>query len=447
MTTNHMSIKSETITNEEWLEISHALEPHHVLFYHLWQMGRPVFDERIETAAVSFDKQGEFCLFLFNPKFWNSLSFDDKLWVICHEALHIILNHGLRTLNMKSNKKAVNAALDIVVNHLLWRGFGFERDKVSNWKSYCWIDTVFPHKNPLPPDDETFEYYYNLFDKTYGDGGVGDGTTEPQTVDDHSEFLENSDGEKFSKIIDQLNEALSEEEKESLKDVVEKHFEKSVDQKAESSEGCWTFVKKENVKKKNKWETVIKKWSKKHITDEFKDVEQWARRSRRLSMLSDELFLPSDMDVHELEFEERKINVWFFLDTSGSTIHLKDRFFNAAKSLPTERFDVRLFCFDTKVEETTLASAKIYGGGGTSFSILEKHIQNELKSGPGNKTLHDKTIVEKITEYPSAIFVITDGYGDQIKPEKPKNWYWFLTDNYKNCVPQDSNIFQLKDYE
>ena len=45
---------------------------------------------------------------------------DGKLFVICHEMLHIILNHGKRSKNtLSENKIAANMALDIVVNHSL----------------------------------------------------------------------------------------------------------------------------------------------------------------------------------------------------------------------------------------------------------------------------------------------------------------------------------------
>ena len=124
--------------------------------------------------------------------------------------------------------------------------------------------------------------------------------------------------------------------------------------------------------------------------------------------------------------------MWFFLDTSGSCYHLKDRFFAAAASLPERRFNVRLFCFDTAVQETTLASGKIYGGGGTSFRIIEKHIQGEISS--------------KGCKYPE-VFVISDGYGDLVSPQHPSKWHWLLTDNgTKDYISKKSSVHELKDY-
>jgi predicted metal-dependent peptidase len=377
--------------------------------------------------------------------------------VICHEALHIILNHGIRISDAGVNRVACNSALDVVVNHTLVRNFGFDRAAIINEENLCWTDTVFKHRNPLPPDDEMFEFYYNLFEKVYGPGGGrGDGKGKGDnsmgghsdgqgTVDDHS-FMSPGEGEEESddwdKVIDKLNEGISDEEKEALKGIVNKHFQnegnpsKSKNSPAGTGTGgIWTFAGKQKVKKKKKWETVIKKWSKKYLKSEYKEIEQWARLNRRMTMLPRDMFLPSEMEIDDQFEEEQKIKVYFFLDTSGSCWGLKDRFFNAALSLPTDRFDVRLFCFDTQVQETTLESRKVYGGGGTAFDIIEKHVQKEKRN-------------EEKGKYPEAVFVITDGYGTPVKPEQSNKWYWFLTSGgSKSYIPKDSNVFNLGDYE
>lgn len=424
------------ITNDEWLDIALSLENYHAVFYKIWQMGKPHFIEDIETAAVQFDETGNFVWFLFNPRFWASLDHYNKLFVICHEALHVILNHGIRTTSIaRINKGACNAALDIVVNHNLLRNFGFERKKIINAEKLCWIDTVFKDKNP--PDNEMFEYYYNLFEKVYGDGGRGDGKScgdnsmgsmAGGTVDDHS-MMGDTD-----KAIEELNESLNEEEKASLKDMIDKHHEnESKDKKAGTGTGNWTFANVGKVKKKKKWETVIKKWASKYLKTNEKEIEQWARLNRRLTMLPRDMFLPSDMEIEEIENEKVRIKVFFFLDTSGSCYHLKDRFFTAAMSLPEEKFDIRLFCFDTTVQETTIESKKIYGGGGTAFDIIEKFIQQDI---------------QKNGETPSGIFIITDGWGNAVKPQQPDKWYWFLTaGGSKQYISKESKVYNLDNFE
>jgi predicted metal-dependent peptidase len=46
------------------------------------------------------------------------------------------------------------------------------------------------------------------------------------------------------------------------------------------------------------------------------------------------------------------------------------------------------------------------------------------------------------------VFVITDGYGDNVNCAHPKKWYWFLTPNgSRRNISEKSNVFELKDYE
>jgi len=414
------------LTNQEYFKYSRELDTHHALFYKMWEMGKPFFDTSIQTAAVQFDRDGQQVSYLFNPDFWNSLSDYERIFIICHESLHVILNHGYRTKDTDNMQKA-NIALDIVVNHTLVRKFGFDRTKISMEKELCWVDTIFP--NEQIPDNECFEYYYK---KIKDDSKFN-------SIDDHSGL--SMSAEEWQDVIDSMGDQLTNEEKESLEQMIEKHFEmkdgsKCGDDpgglKAGTMPGCgWKIIKVPVVVKK-KWETVIKKWSRKYDKADLQDVEQWARTNRRFSALSNTgLFLPTDMEIeHEID---GKVDVWFFQDTSGSCYHLAERFFKAASSLNPKRFNIRLFCFDTKVYETTLKSGKLYGFGGTMFNIIENYIQNEVAV---NKQ-----------KYPTAVFVITDGYGNQVKPQYPKNWYWFLSTEYRYCIPNECNVFNLKNFE
>jgi hypothetical protein len=401
------------LTTDEWIEISHQLEQHHAIFYKLWQMGKPVFTDSIETAAVQFDQDGSWIDFLFNPEFWNSLSLYEKTFVISHECLHVILNHGIRTIDSENRDKA-NKALDIVVNHMLVRCFGFDRSKITTADDLCWVDTIFknhPQKDSIP-DNESFEFYVQL---------IPDNPC--LVLDDHS-FM----GRNWDDVIEKVGEGLSPEQREAMKGFLNQHG----CPKAGTGEGYWTTLDISEVPKKRKWETIIKKWSKKYLKDDCEDKEQWARIGRRYSLLPNELFLPTE--VEDDHFKKDRLPVFFFLDTSGSCYGFKERFFKAALSLPKEKFDIRLFCFDTKVQETSLESRKIYGGGGTAFNIIENHIQQIMNS-------------ENIT-YPEAVFLITDGFGSSVTPKHPDRWYWFLTPyNSKFYIPQSSKIFELKDFE
>lgn len=388
----------------------------------MWGLGKPFFTNSIPTAAVAFDRTGQQVQYLFNPDFWNELTRYERQFIIAHECLHVILNHGFRSLDA-SDHEVANKALDVVVNHMLINRFGFDRKQISFADELCWIDTLW--KENHPEDNMNFEYYFNLL-KNEGDLGAGN------LADNHSGL--SMDADEWQDVVDMVGEAMSDFSKQSIAEILEKHTleeESHSTQRGTKSGNWWVTANVGEVKQKKKWETVIRQWSKKFDRANLHDVEQWARTNRRFVGLDIGLMLPTEMEVeHEIE---GKIQVWFFQDTSGSCAHFKDRFFAAALSLPKGRFDVKMHCFDTHVFETTLESRQLKGFGGTSFSALENYI---LKYTEKNKV-----------EYPKAVFVITDGYGDRVEPKIPKNWYWFLDPFHTSCIPDACNKFNLKDFE
>lgn len=426
------SMTSDThISKEEWDSLLKQIDDHHSLFYRLGQMGKPVLTTSIETASVSFDKGGDFISFNFNPDFWKECDTYKKLFVICHECLHIMLNHGIRTVNIHTNNRpAANTCLDVVVNHMLTRVFKFDKTKIKDWEKLCWVDTVFinddgtpkvlwpGYLNQLIPDNETYEYYVNKLP-------VKD--VYPLTLDNH-EGLKECD---FEDIIESVLDKLSDEEVIELDNLLDEHQDRGT-----ASGGLTASVNLKKIKRKKKWESVIKDWSIKTLAQVDKHYEQWARQNRRFTLLPQSMFLPSEMEIQELKSDKNKIEVHFFLDTSGSCWDLKDRFFSAAESLPKKRFKIRLFCFDTKVKETNLESKTVYGGGGTSFDIIEDHILKLMK--------------EEKTPYPEAVFVITDGYGNHVNPFKPTNWHWFVSgsgmNTLKTLTSKECHFYRLANF-
>ncbi len=428
---------------KEYFEILRELEQHHALFGRFWAVGSLVEDEKIPTACISFDRNsGEGIQYKINPTFWAECDLYKKVFIIAHECMHVYLEHGRRMRKMEP--KLANIAADVVVNHYLLDGFGFDREKLKDWQNYCWLDTVFKDDPTVLPN-QCFEYYYNLLLKKQqeqpqqggGEGdskpqnGNGNGRGEPQTVDSHEQLDELSD-----RIMGEIAKKLSQEELEEFQDITNDANDKEV-KEASHDPGSTAGTMKRliaigRVVKKKKWETVVTHVLGRLAKEKDVTVEQWAHPNRRLSGMPTELLLPSEMEDTIL-FRDR-IDVWFFQDTSGSCVDLAERFFKAAASIPDDKFRVRMFCFDTKVYETTLKSGKLYGFGGTSFSCIEQHIQHLVKT-------------EKGTRYPSVVFLVTDGYGDLVKPEFASRWHWFLSQQYKNCIPSESKTYDLKDFE
>lgn len=431
---------------DEWNQISQDLAKYHSVFYRFWTVSRPWFTEAIPTAAVSFDKHGEVVDFRINPVFWESLTATQKLFVICHECQHLILNHGKRAKHLFANitpedMQRLNIAMDIAVNESLISRFDFSRAEVDPDNKYIWADKVGNELGVVLETNRCFEYYYSLLKKQPDDKfpapGSGSGSAFGETVDHHEETPDEQADSGSSEAVEKMLEDMDATEREALERILQEEQNKlnrdakeGGFQAGDTGLGDLFKIADTKVVTKKKWETVIRKWSEPYMVEEFIDRDQWAKTARRFTLLTPDLMLPFEEEIEELTVKKEKVDVWFFLDTSGSCIHLKDRFFNAALSLPKRRFNVHLHGFDTKVYPSDFKTKTLRGGGGTKFDIIEKYI---VKESP------DK--------YPAAVFIITDGMGNEVHPKKPKHWHWFLSFDYRDLIPIESKIYMLNEYE
>jgi hypothetical protein len=548
---------------DEFEKLALKLENAHAVFDRMWQLGQPIFDARIPTACVRFRRDGTPLEYRINPFFWNALSDEGRRFVIVHECLHIILNHGARAQDSKY-PQASNVAMDVVVNHLTTDRFGLIRERIDFSDMYCWRDTVFFDKegNPirdkddneiLVKEDGSFEYYMKQLmksmkpqpcsecqgkkkcqscdgsgkddqgqgkgegDKEDGDGqgkgedgkdkdgkgkdkggeccgnckGSGDcpncgGTGEEPSnqfgqgaggvlVDDHSGFGGDEDGEYLDpiegagKVISDLNEILTNEEKADLEETIKNNFESLTDDQikeqgdketqegtTEATEtpgfgrgtvggnGVWTFKKKVRIPEKMKFVTLVRKWVNKnrHI---FAEEETWTRIARRLALWHDGsgrilngratsgMFLPSEYEDPDAD-EKKRIQVHLFLDTSGSCVSYADRFWRFAESIPKKYFDVKPHCFDTQVYDVNFKDKQLFGFGGTSFEPIEQHIVAET--------------VAKGKRYPEIVFIVTDGWGSAVMPRHAERWHWFMTEGrVEEYVPKESSQYNIEDFE
>jgi hypothetical protein len=402
------------ISTEEYMELTNVLKHHHNIFYKMWLLGRPQYDDTLKTAAVTFDREGHCIRFSVNPTFWADKTLVQKAFIISHECQHVIREHGSRFI--KGNHDVANVAMDITINHDLVKYYEFVRSEIDPESNYCWIDTIFKDPSKVL-SDQSFEYYYNLLINDPENSNTAN------LVDDHEGFgeLSHSDAEAIADIIqdqfspDELDEA-----------------QKIKTDAGHGPGGRSTIVDNKPPVIKKKWETVVKNWSKKYLIPKEKEESQWVHAHRRHSLLDDGLFLPSDMEVDLHDIDKTKIDVLFFLDTSGSCRHLAQRFFTAAKSLDPRRFELHLYCFDTKVYPTTLESRKLYGFGGTYFHPIGYVVEHMIKA-------------KQLKDY--VVFVLTDGDGSNLTMRDPSKWHWFLSTNYTNYIPKGCNIHKLSNYE
>lgn len=426
---------------EDFDNIFWDLERFHSIFYQIVSMGYPTLTTALPTAAVAFNEKGKQIEFLFNPDFWNSLDEYNRSFVICHECLHVILNHGVRL--KKLYPQIANQAADIVINHMLVDKFGFDREKILNWQNFCWIDTIFKDNHETIDKHRSFEYYYQKI--------TNDPNAEQKMTMDMHDFLE----EFSEEIMKELGEKVADEMyPDDVKDAIGKmeHEWKDSKDAEKSKEGKMVepsgdkhgepgeppipgeCKKKLSAKKKilKKWEQVVKRWTKRALKDV--DKEQWVRRARRFTTINKDLLIPSE--ASEEAYAKDKIDVLFFMDASGSCWDYQDRFFAAAKSLNPAVFTAHLLARSTEVRE--MKENTSHGGGSDDFRCMENYILKQIKEG-------------KLKKYPSLVFHVTDGYdcsGVMMTCKYPKRWHWFITPNGTHrWIPKECYIHDLKDFE
>lgn len=395
---------------DQFRRLAQRLDVHHELFRAVWEIGEPEFTESVETAAIVFSQDGAPIRFLFNAAFWDELPEYDREFVVCHEMLHVVLNHGLRSLDLMLAKYA-NVAADLAVNHLLVARFGFVRELLRDADALCWVDTVFPLAR-RPDPCLAMEDYYSLLCATNG----ADLRT---LVDEHCFQRGGLNQRGVAAEVDRLLGGLDPAIRADAADRLGREGRMPAPPGIVPL-GSWLAVKPETPEDV-KWEEVIRRRLMRRPADV--DTSGWVHPDRRFLEVGLELpgKAPS-MTPSRLAGRQR---CTFFLDASGSTWELQDRFFSLARSLPERDFDVELCSFDCRVYPLDRKRPVVLGGGGTSFEILERHLCRKPAKG-------------KPPRYPDVVIVLTDGLGDHVRPLHPERWHWLLTSDCREFVPSGS---------
>lgn len=501
---------------DEFDSIASSLESLNGVFCQFWQMGKPTLTYEISTAAVGFNREGACIEFRLNPLFWETLNYNTKLFLICHECMHVILNHGSRANDSLRGEdrdaienpmtqvedSLANIAMDVTINEALVNHFGFSRSsinfkdaidavdkfytdlakKMGTYKEDAkhplggeelerinlegsFVDTVF-HK--IKPDIEygkSYEYYQKVlveyFEEKIQEEKDENARNEmirqllrelaKNAIDNHdslSELSGDPDGGDASdepskspgeRIVDDVIKNAEKDDLEELKEGMETGFGKGHpgEPLIEGALKAKIEINYKNVRKLRKWQDLFKKYVKRK--QEEAEESQWSKPARRYAMLPDDFLLPS---IDESEDRSEKFYVWLFIDSSGSCYHLKDQFFKAAYSMDLRYFDVKVFSRNTTVRELDYHKPEVRGYGSDDFRCIENYIQKQLRE-------------KKISKYPEIVMHFTDGHdcsGVMVKPQKPLNWYWFLTDEMHNrWIPKEcieaNRVFKLSEFE
>lgn len=83
-------------------------------------IGQPIMDSSVTTAAIQFDKEAKEFTFRMNPDFSAQLTDEERAFLMSHEAMHVVRN-DMRTYHepQYTDKEALNQAMDAIINDTL----------------------------------------------------------------------------------------------------------------------------------------------------------------------------------------------------------------------------------------------------------------------------------------------------------------------------------------
>lgn len=409
----------------------------HRLFYAVFELGQPIYNTQIDTAAVGLNMGTGKINFLLNPDFFYKLGESEQLFILCHEAMHVLLYHIDRSLQYDLDSELANIAQDIVINETLVTEFGFHRELLNFGITLCFIDTVFNAEQIAKHNivsGKSFEFYYDLLVKykesipkivvtlDFHISGSGDLVLKDQD----GNLIVDIPPEIASQVLDKVGHQLNREELESLLEAFKDSYG--------GTAGLDNVLNVELIeKKKRPWEGLVKNKIATLQKNKEKRLETFKFRPRRIINLSEDLYLP-EIVIDETK-ENDKFNIVFFIDASGSCIDYRSKFFNLVKTIPEDKFNIHLYSFDTKTYLLDIDKCVVKGSGGTAFKPLEDTVQDLV----GN----DNDFKGK---YPDLVFVLSDGDGNNFMPQKPERWYFLLTKNSTQYIPKSSNIVLINNF-
>lgn len=386
---------------------------------------------------------GNHCVFSYNPEIMDSLPDSDKAYLLFSEMYGILFKHPIRENSIidpdekkkgKYNEVSKMASRlsvhDYVCEH--FENFIGDPDNLS---------IPIPSIESLDLDhgdsyEHIFETLREIQDEQEGsndDSGEGDGEGDEDSdsqkgkggARSQGEDPEgDSEGDGDSEGSGEQNQGNSKREIENFLNDLSNDFEDEggdeeklpeefKQQRPSRSDNSQAPVFGKKVEAhptySKAWNRIVR-WSiKKKKENDMEFHNQWAFPNQRVQMISKELVLPADKMILE---SDKAFSFWLFLDISGSCVHLGQKFFEIAKSIP-RTFDVKGFLFDTETHPfDPFKNSKIVAGGGTSFRCIEQRIQHEMKT--------------KKISYPDFVVVITDGEGGFLKCQHPERWSFFL---------------------
>lgn len=312
------------VCKEKYLK--NLLQSKPAIFSTLVDLGDIIFTDNVETAEINFNKKP---IFKFNPSYWDSINDYEKLFVICHECLHVLFNHGYRIKGLSKHESVIaNIASDIVINTYLLDYYKFNRNFLSG--DYFYLDNAI--KDIILEPNHNFEYYFNI-------------------LKHNKEIIDYSKAIFKKRVNNNIPIYISAEDYNNIKNIAGKDFNI------------------QNIKIKNNTKNLFISDIINEILPKEENEYNWLKP---ISFIND-FILPT----HKL-IENLKKKIYIFIDSSYSCINYQELFFNFANSIPKNKCQLFCYSFDTIIYDVNLEKNELIGGGETRFDILSDFMKDKI---------------------------------------------------------------------
>ena len=449
----------------DWFDSISRISP---IFSHLGSIARVVENRGIPFAAVQWDKQRRGIDFLINPDSFARLSAQEKQFVICHEAMHILFGHLDEWISGHYDLHRMNIATDILINESLFTHFGFQRDSLPNLENICTFANVFSpqeleehhlslssswkeiytalENHQLLEECKTLEDHINEAKTPQNDGEKGMEESGETTESDDGDKPADSDNPPDTQEADKKGRISLEISLEDCLDMQrlmrgekpeDTRTERETVEEGEAGESIRDFAfAMFQSDKQHKWEKLLSFVEPSRFSPDRGEKRSFAMPNTVIGHVLRRQNLRLPARICRNMPKKNKIRLYFFWDISPSCLPYKEWFEDIVAHIPPNRFDVSVYAFDTVCHRlqldygTGLVAQEIQSKHGTNFNALQPQIDQDLADG-------------EIPHYPDMVCVLTDGMAKPVVniPEEYRNrWMWLITGLNEE---ERSNSFEL----
>ena len=317
----------------------------------------------IPTAGVRLNKATGYFEMLYNPEFFEGLTDVQKLGVLKHEFYHLIFQHVTDRLPDDGMSKIWNVATDLAINsHLIGElpeNGCIPAQKDTPFEDYPVGLSAEAYLKMLKEDPQFQKPEQGDGD---GEGGQGEGSGGglPDTLDDHGDWGESSEGTEAGEIA-----------KQRLKEILEQASKEA------NRSGSWGTVSSEVRKEIQKFLNPSIDWRK--MLSYFIKTSRKANKRSTIRRLNKRY-----PRIHSGHKVTRVANIAISIDQSGSVSdYMLASFFNELNSL-SKLATFTVIPFDTGVDDSKVFVWKKGENrewervlcGGTCFNAPTKYVND-----------------------------------------------------------------------